>query len=91
MALHTPDAPARLGITVTRRVGCAVVRNRAKRLVRETFRHLPGLLPQGVDMVVIVRKALDTLSTPDVIREWQGVERVLRRRAKSLFADRRMA
>lgn len=93
MALRTPNAPTRLGITVTRRVGCAVVRNRAKRLVRETFRQLSGHLPEGVDMVVIVRKALDGLTTPDVVREWQAVEHVLRRRAAHLTAspdDRRM-
>ena len=84
MAPRTPHAPTRLGITVTRKVGCAVVRNRAKRLVRETFRQLSGRLPEGVDMVVIVRKALDGLTTPDVVQEWTGVERVLRRRASGL-------
>jgi ribonuclease P protein component len=81
MAPRNIQAPTRLGITVTRRVGCAVVRNRAKRLVRETFRQLSEHLPEGVDMVVIVRKALHGLTTPDVIHEWQGVERLLRRRA----------
>lgn len=80
MAPRNLQAPTRLGITVTRRVGCAVVRNRAKRLVRETFRQLSEHLPEGVDMVVIVRKALHGLTTPDVIHEWQGVERLLRRR-----------
>lgn len=84
MALRTPRAPTRLGITVTRRVGCAVVRNRAKRLVRETFRQLSGLVPEGVDMVVIVRRPLDGMTTPDVIREWRSVENLLRRRAAEL-------
>ena len=31
--------PARLGIAATRKMGAAVERNRAKRLVRELFRH----------------------------------------------------
>lgn len=84
MAPRTPYAPTRLGITVTRKVGCAVVRNQAKRLVRETFRQLSGRLPEGVDMVVIVRRALDGLTTPDVVREWTGVDRVLHRRALGL-------
>jgi ribonuclease P protein component len=83
MAPRTLRSPTRLGITVTRRVGCAVVRNRAKRLVRETYRQLAGRLPQGVDMVVIVRKALHGLTTQSVIHEWQGVERLLHRRAST--------
>jgi len=83
MAPSTLRASTRLGITVTRRVGCAVVRNRAKRLVRETYRQLAGRLPQGVDMVVIVRKALHGLTTQNVIHEWQGVERLLHRRAST--------
>ena len=40
-------APARLGITASRRVGGAVVRNRAKRLVREAFRATPELWFSG--------------------------------------------
>ena len=47
----------RLGITVTRQVGGAVSRNRAKRLVREIFRHHKSEL-QDVDIVVNGRKAL---------------------------------
>ncbi len=89
VASQSSDAPARLGITVTRKVGCAVVRNRAKRLVRETFRQLPGLLPRGVDMVVIVRKALHGLQASDVKSEWLDVESLLRRRAFSVQSQNR--
>ncbi len=48
-------APARLGITVSRKVGGAVVRNRVKRLVREAFRICRADLPAGVDLVVVPR------------------------------------
>lgn len=44
---------ARLGVIATRRVGGAVRRNRAKRLVRELFRHRKGR--PGRDVVVLVR------------------------------------
>lgn len=94
MAPRTDHAPTRLGITVTKKVGCAVVRNRAKRLVREVFRQLSRSLPQGVDMVVIVRKPLHGLTTPDVIRQWRGAQERLHRKAAALRAppeDRRPA
>lgn len=42
----------RLGLSVGRRVGGAVVRNRAKRRIREAFRILRHDLPTGYDFVV---------------------------------------
>jgi ribonuclease P protein component len=47
---------ARLGIAATRKLGPAVVRNRAKRLVREVFRR--NKPPGGLDIVVIPRREL---------------------------------
>ena len=46
---------ARLGITASRRVGNAVVRNRVKRCIREWFRREGQSLLQGRDVVVIAR------------------------------------
>jgi ribonuclease P protein component len=48
--------PARLGIAATRKMGAAVERNRAKRLVRELFRHNKPLL--AVDVVVVPRREI---------------------------------
>lgn len=48
----------RLGIAATRKMGIAVERNRAKRLVRELFRHHPA--PAGFDIVVVPRRPLVT-------------------------------
>jgi ribonuclease P protein component len=42
----------RLGLSVSRKVGNAVVRNRWKRLIREAFRRQKDLLPPGIDLVV---------------------------------------
>ena len=52
-----PDAPAepRLGLSVARRVGGAVERNRVKRLLREAFEQEAGRLPAGQDVVIVAR------------------------------------
>lgn len=42
----------RLGLSVSRKVGSAVVRNRWKRLIREAFRLAQHELPKGMDLVV---------------------------------------
>lgn len=59
LALHgTPNGAAhpRLGITVSRRVGNAVARNRWKRLLRESFRLTQHQLP-ALDLVCTARAA----------------------------------
>ena len=49
-------ADARLGLSVSRKVGGAIVRNRWKRLIREAFRLSRPELPKGLDLVVIPRR-----------------------------------
>jgi ribonuclease P protein component len=54
----------RLGISASRRLGGAVVRNRWKRLLREAFRLRRTELPEGIDLIVIPRpKAEPTLAS----------------------------
>ena len=58
--LHNPDHPAtppraRLGITVSKRVSkLAVIRNRIKRITRDSFRQHNGQLPPG-DYVIVAK------------------------------------
>ncbi len=49
----------RLGLSVSRKVGKAVVRNRWKRLLREAFRLSRQQLPVGIDLVVIPRRGAE--------------------------------
>lgn len=82
-----PDATARLGITASRKIGNAVVRNRAKRLVREAFRSTRDLWPLGLDLVVIVRRFDQTLKLDDVVNEWRSAHVLIRRRCDQRFSS----
>lgn len=86
------DGEARLGIVASRRIGNAVIRNRAKRLVREAFRATRNLFTPGMDVVVIVRRPLEGMKLEDVRREWTSRADLLAKReleARADFARRR--
>jgi ribonuclease P protein component len=53
VALRNGRGCSRLGVAATKKLGGSVVRNRAKRLVRELFR--AAEVPPGLDIVVIPR------------------------------------
>ncbi|MCB0881549.1 MAG: ribonuclease P protein component [Thermoleophilia bacterium] len=52
------DTDARLGLSVSKKVGGAVQRNRVKRVLREQFAGLDNRVPAGQDVVVIARRGL---------------------------------
>ena len=60
---------SRLGITVSKRVGGAVVRNRVKRLIREVFRRVCSRIDPPQTVLVIGRPAAATASYADVQSE----------------------
>ena len=64
-------ARARLGITVSKKVGSAHVRNRVKRLIREAFRRNKTLFPPGIDLVFVAKRTRMELELPQVVREIQ--------------------
>ena len=51
-------AQSRLGVITSGKIGGAVVRNRARRLLRETFRLHQHELAQPVDLVLIARQSI---------------------------------
>ena len=67
-------AHPRLGLSVSRKVGGAVLRNRWKRCIREAFRLSREQLPEGLDLVVIPR--------PDAVPETAGIQESLVRLAR---------
>jgi ribonuclease P protein component len=72
--LPTDRAWSRLGIAATKKLGGAVVRNRAKRLIRETFRHcnVAGATP-ALDIVVVPKRELLDASLNALETEYRSI------------------
>ena len=73
----------RLGLSVSRRVGSAPVRNRIKRLLREAFRAGQHDLPIGYDLVIVVRP-----HAPMVLAEYQRLLTALTIRSHTTWQRR---
>ena len=73
-------AVGRLGIAATKRLGDAVIRNRAKRLIREVFRR--NDIAPGFDIVVVPRRELLSTSLTTLESDYRAF--VSRRILKSV-------
>ena len=72
-ALHN----TRLGITVTKKVGTAVQRNRIKRVVREVFRRNRQLFPASHDVVFIAKRGTHGIDYDSLLGELRRAARKL--------------
>jgi len=75
----------RLGLSVSRRVGGAILRNRWKRSIREAFRLSRDVLPAGIDLVVSPRRG----ATPDAGDVRRSLVRLARRVERRLARERK--
>jgi ribonuclease P protein component len=77
LAHDDPATAARIGFTVTKRVGNSVVRNRVRRRLREAARLVLAARPvAGYDLVLIGREGTIKRPFPDLLAD---VERALER------------
>lgn len=83
---------ARLGVTVTRKVGSAVIRNRIKRWVREAYRRNRDSFPVGFDMVWVAKREAADAGYEAVLSDMGRVAQKLSRRSvPGSGASRRLA
>ena len=76
-----PVPGSRLGIVASRKLGDAVRRNRAKRLIREVFRLIDKPADASLDLVVIPRRELFDAPFSDLDRDFRALwRRALARR-----------
>ena len=69
---------SRVGVVASRKVGNAVIRNKAKRWMRELFRKNKELLEPPVDLIIVATAAIKDASWPELTEIYiQGVGRIL--------------
>ena len=69
-----PDAPCRLGLTVSKGRGGAVVRCRIKRILREAWRDVVRRRGdgRGFDIIIVAKDAAVTAKSNDIIPELEA-------------------
>jgi ribonuclease P protein component len=73
LALSNGTGVTRVGLTVSSKVGNAVVRARLRRYLRELFRKRRAKLPQGLDLVLIARTSAKDANLEKLGRAFDGI------------------
>lgn len=62
----------RLGITVSKKIGCSPLRNRIRRIIRAAAYSCQDILPQNCDIIIVARSASAPLKSTDIERVLRG-------------------
>lgn len=76
IAAPAPGPDSRIGIVASKKLGGAVVRNRAKRLIREVFRTQAGP-ERASDLVIIPKLSALQVATAEVVSDYRSTLRRL--------------
>jgi ribonuclease P protein component len=71
--VRSTEGGRRVGVTAGRRLGGAVVRNRAKRRLREAFRRIEPRLRGHGDLVLVARTAAAAVRFEDIMQEMEAL------------------
>lgn len=82
-APRDPGTASRVGVVASRKIGGAVLRSRAKRLLREVYRRTPGR-PAG-DVVLIARSGICTAPWDGLVRAYQQAIRKATRTSRPVL------
>lgn len=58
----------RLGLSVSKKIGAAVIRNRIRRLLKEAVRKIVGELPLNYDLVIVAKRSSKEGTLDDFVR-----------------------
>jgi ribonuclease P protein component len=70
IAERPAGSPSRVGVITSRKIGNAVVRSRARRLLKESFRLHQYELQRPVDVILVARNSIVGKKRPDVERDY---------------------
>lgn len=63
----------RIGITVTKKIGKSVERNRLRRLIRENYRRIEGKIRTGLDIVIVARNTAGAAVYGEIKKEMEYI------------------
>ncbi len=71
--LPNREGKTRVGITVSKKAGGSITRNRIKRRIREAVRRNTPLLPTGEDVVIMARRGIASAAYGDIEDDIRGM------------------